>query len=50
MQGTRHRHLKGKSTRKVPAPVKTDEIAIPNELKEMHQHRCNMLVKMGCPC
>jgi hypothetical protein len=29
--------LKGKSTRKVPVAVKTDEIEIPRELKEMHQ-------------
>jgi hypothetical protein len=29
--------LKGKSTRKVPVQVKTDEIEIPKELKEMHK-------------
>jgi hypothetical protein len=29
--------FKGKSTRKVPVPVKTDEIEIPKELKEMHK-------------
>jgi hypothetical protein len=29
--------LKRKSTRKVPVPVKTDEIEIPTELKERHQ-------------
>jgi hypothetical protein len=32
--------LKGKSTRKVPVPVKTDEIEIPKELKEMHLTLC----------
>jgi hypothetical protein len=29
--------MKGESTRKVPVPVKTDEIYNPTELKEMHQ-------------
>jgi hypothetical protein len=29
--------LRGKSTRKVPVPEKTDKIEIPNELKEMHK-------------
>jgi hypothetical protein len=29
--------LKGKSTRKKPIPVKTDEIEIPSELKLQHQ-------------